>query len=236
MPAEVFHALVFWLPAFLFSATVHEAAHAWAALRLGDPTAYLAGQVTLSPWPHVRRSPLGMLVVPALTSLTQGWAIGWASAPHDAAWAERHPRRAALMALAGPLGNLGLALAAFALLQAGLWAGWFEPVAKMGMQQWVQSALPPDPLLAGDFVARGLSVLLSLNLLLFVFNLLPLPPLDGAAVITLVLPGAAGRSLRAASAAPVLSLLGLFTAWRLFPLAAGPALAGVARLLQLAGQ
>jgi Zn-dependent protease len=233
LPVEVFQALVFWLPAFLFSATVHEAAHAWAALRLGDPTAYLAGQVTLSPWPHVRRSPLGMLVVPLLSSLTQGWAIGWASAPHDAEWAERHPRRAAVMALAGPLGNLAIAAAAFALIQAGLWAGWFEPVANMGMQRWVQCALPPDPLLAGDFIARALSVLLSLNLLLFVFNLLPLPPLDGATVITLVLPAAAGRSLRAASAAPVLSLLGLFTAWRLFPLAAGPALAGLTQLLQL---
>src|SRR5262249_43555236 len=70
--APVFHALVFWLPAFLFSTTVHEAAHAWAAWRLGDPTAYLAGQVSLSPWPHVRRSPIGMLVIPLLTSLTQG--------------------------------------------------------------------------------------------------------------------------------------------------------------------
>jgi len=232
VPVEVFQALVFWLPAFLFSATVHEAAHAWAALRLGDPTAYLAGQVTLSPWPHVRRSPMGMLVVPVLSSLTQGWAIGWASAPHDADWAERHPRRAAVMALAGPLGNLAVAAAAFAIIQAGMWAGWFEPVVNMGIQQWVKSALPPDPLLAGDFIARALSVLLSLNLLLFVFNLLPLPPLDGAAVITLVLPRAAGRSLRAASAAPVLSLLGLFTAWRLFPLAAGPALAGLTQLLQ----
>ena len=235
MSPEVFQAVVFWLPAFLFSATVHEAAHAWAALRLGDPTAYLAGQVTLSPWPHLRRSPVGMLVVPLLSSLTQGWAIGWASAPHDAAWAERHPRRAAVMALAGPLGNLAVAAAAFAIIQAGLWAGWFEPVAKMGMQQWVQSALPPDPLMAGDFIARGLSVMLSLNLLLFLFNLLPLPPLDGATVITLVLPAAAGRSMRAASAAPLLSLLGLFTAWRLFPLAAGPALSGVAQLLQLTG-
>jgi Zn-dependent protease len=146
-------------------------------VRLGDPTAYLAGQVTLSPWPHVRRSPMGMLVVPVLSSLTQGWAIGWASAPHDADWAERHPRRAAVMALAGPLGNLAVAAVAFAIIQAGMWAGWFEPVVNMGIQQWVKSALPPDPLLAGDFIARALSVLLSLNLLLFVFNLLPLPPL-----------------------------------------------------------
>src|SRR5580765_1230733 len=73
MSAPVFHALVFWLPAFLFSTTVHEAAHAWVAWRLGDPTAHLAGQVSLSPWPHVRRSPIGMLIIPLITSLTRGW-------------------------------------------------------------------------------------------------------------------------------------------------------------------
>jgi Zn-dependent protease len=234
--SEVFHALVFWVPAFLFSTTVHECAHAWAALRLGDPTAYHGGQVSLSPWPHLRRSPLGMLIVPLATSFLQGWAMGWASAPLDRAWAERHPRRAALTALAGPLGNLLLALSAFALLQAGLWAGVFEPASTLSIQHWVQNALPPDPLLAGDFVARGLSVLLSLNLLLFVFNLLPLPPLDGASVVTLVLPGAAGRSLRAASAAPALSLVGLLAAWQVFPLLAAPLLAVVAQFVMRAAR
>src|SRR5215510_11710621 len=91
VPAEVFNALVFWLPAFLFSTTVHEAAHAWVALRLGDPTAYLGGQVSLSPWPHMKRAPMGMLVVPLITSLSQGWTMGWASCPYDPAWADRHP-------------------------------------------------------------------------------------------------------------------------------------------------
>jgi Zn-dependent protease len=234
--SEVFHALVFWVPAFLFSTTVHECAHAWAALRLGDPTAYQGGQVSLSPWPHLRRSPLGMLVVPLVTSFLQGWTMGWASAPLDPAWAERHPRRAALTALAGPLGNLVLALSAFALLQLGLWAGVFEPATKVSIQHWVQNAMPPDPMLAGDFAARALSVMLSLNLLLFVFNLLPLPPLDGASAITLVLPGAAGRSLRAASAAPALSLVGLLAAWQVFPLCAAPLLALVARLVPLASR
>src|SRR5262249_4613367 len=119
VPAPVFHALVFWLPAFLFSTTVHEAAHAWAAWRLGDPTAYLAGQVSLSPWPHVRRSPIGMVVIPLLTSLTQGWTMGWASSPYDRDWADRYPRRAAVMALAGPLGNLAIAGVAFCVLRAG---------------------------------------------------------------------------------------------------------------------
>jgi len=231
--AEVFHALVFWLPAFLFSATVHESAHAWTALRLGDATAYLGGQATLSPWPHVRRSPIGMLIVPIVTALTSGWAMGWASVPQDRAWAERHPRRAALVAFAGPLANLALAAAAFALLQAGLWLGLFEPAAHAGWREWVTWAQPDDAWMAGAFVAQGLSVVLTLNVLLFVFNLLPVPPLDGASVVTVVLPGAAGRSLRAASAAPTLSVLGILAAWQLFPLAAAPLLAGLARLLRL---
>ena len=63
-----------WFVAFLLSTTVHEAMHAWAAWRGGDPTAYHGGQVSLSPIPHIRREPIGMLVVPLLTSITQGWA------------------------------------------------------------------------------------------------------------------------------------------------------------------
>ena len=231
MPAQVIHALVFWLPAFLFSSTVHEAAHAWAALRLGDPTAYLGGQVSLSPWPHVRRSPLGMLVIPLFTSLTQGWTMGWASAPYDRAWADRHPRRAALMSLAGPLGNLAIAAIAFALIQAGLALGAFEPPQTASLQQLVSNALPPDAMQLGDFVAEWLSVLLALNVLLVVFNLLPLPPLDGASVVTLVLPRKAARPLRAAIAAPGLSFVGLVAAWQLFPSLATPVIAALVRVL-----
>ena len=231
MPAPVFHALVFWLPAFLFSTTVHEAAHAWAALRLGDPTASLAGQVSLSPWPHVRRSPIGMLVIPVLTSLTQGWTMGWASAPYDPAWADRHPRRAALMALAGPMGNLAIALVAYGLLQAGLALGAFEAPHALSVQHLVSNALPADAMLAGDFVAEGLSVLLALNVLLLAFNLLPFPPLDGASVLALVLPAGAARSLRAAIATPGLSLVGIVAAWRLFPACTKPILATLAGLL-----
>jgi Zn-dependent protease len=233
VPNEVFHALVFWVPAFLFSTTVHEAAHAAVALRLGDPTAYLAGQVTLSPWPHIRRSPIGMLVVPLITSITQGWTIGWASAPFDPAWADRHPRRAAVMALAGPLGNLGIALLAFALLQAGLWLGVFEPAAKLSMQHLVQSAVPTDALRVTEFFAEALSVLLSLNALLFLFNLMPLPPLDGAAVLTLALPADTARRLRAAVATPVLAFAGILAAWQLFPALARPLLGLLIQLLHV---
>ena len=231
MPAGLFHALVFWLPTFLFSTTVHEAAHAWVALRLGDPTAYLAGQVSLSPWPHARRAPIGMLLIPLLTSITQGWTMGWASAPYDPAWADRHPRRVAFMSLAGPLGNLALATLAFAAIRAGLALGAFEPPVTASVQHLVSNAMPSDAMQAGDFLAEGLSVMLALNVLLLLFNLLPLPPLDGASVLTLVLPGGMARKLRAAVTAPGLSFVGIIAAWQLFPPLAAPIMTQLVRLL-----
>src|SRR6185436_16732180 len=93
---------------FLFSTTLHEAVHAWAAFRGGDPTAYHGGQVSLDPRPHIKREPFGMLILPLISSVTSGWPIGFASAPFDPTWALRHPRRAAWMALAGPGANLAL--------------------------------------------------------------------------------------------------------------------------------
>jgi hypothetical protein len=91
-----------WYVVFLFSTSLHEASHAWAAQRGGDPTAYLAGQVSLDPRPHIRREPFGMVFLPLFTAVTSGWPIGFASAPYDPLWAAAHPRRAAWMSLAGP--------------------------------------------------------------------------------------------------------------------------------------
>ncbi|HEX7241363.1 MAG TPA: hypothetical protein VF263_13895, partial [Longimicrobiaceae bacterium] len=81
---------------FLFSTTLHEAAHAWAAYRGGDPTAYHGGQVSLDPRPHIRREPVGMVLLPVVSVLLSGWPFGFASAPYDPNWAVRHPKRAAL--------------------------------------------------------------------------------------------------------------------------------------------
>ncbi len=222
MSIEIFHALVFWLPAFLFSTTVHEAAHAWAARRGGDPTASDAGLVTLSPLPHMARSPIGMVVIPVLTSLTHGVTLGWASAPFDREWADRHPRRAALMAAAGPAGNLVIAAAALLLIRVGLVVGWFEPPAAATLDRLVDAASGAANGGIADFLAHGLSVLAMLNVILAVFNLLPLPPLDGASVVTLFLPAGLARRVAEVHRAPGLSFVGLVAAWQLFPMLTRP--------------
>lgn len=228
---DTFNALVFWFPAFLFSTTVHEAAHAWAALRGGDDTAARGGQVSLSPWPHVRRAPLGMVIVPLLTSLTQGWTAGWASAPYDPEWAERHPRRAALIAAAGPFANLLIAVAAFALLRAGLVLGLYDAPARVTLDRLAESAVASDPLGAVAFSAAGLSVLFTLNVLLFAINMLPFPPLDGASVATLALPRRAATTARRFITAPGMSLVGLLAVWQFFPVLGAPVLRAVVALL-----
>lgn len=205
-----------WFASFLFSTTVHEAMHAFAAWRLGDPTAYHGGQVSLSPVPHVAREPIGMLVLPLITSFTQGWAIGWASAPYDPHWAARYPKRAAIMAAAGPAGNFLIALAAFTIMRAALAGGWFIAPDRVRFESLVE--------LAGSgpgFLTMVLSVLLVQNVFLGVFNLLPLPPLDGASVLRGVAPRNLASTLDSLSSNPAFSLIGLLVAWQVFPAIAG---------------
>jgi Zn-dependent protease len=91
---ELADGLIYYV-VFLFSTLLHEAAHAWAAMRGGDPTAYHSGQVTLDPLPHVRREPIGMVGLPILSVIISGWPFGFASAPYDPHWAARYPKRAA---------------------------------------------------------------------------------------------------------------------------------------------
>jgi Zn-dependent protease len=216
-----------WFTAFLFSTTVHEAMHAFAAWRLGDPTAYQGGQVSLSPAPHVQREPIGMLVLPLLTSLTQGWAIGWASCPYDPVWARRHPRRAAVMAAAGPAGNFAIALTAFAAMKAGLAAGWFVAPDHVSFDSMLELAGRGSP----AFVTSLLSVFLVMNVFLFAFNLLPLPPLDGAAVMNGLLPREKAEQVRDLQANPMMSMAGLLIAWQVFPLVTDPLFTALLQLL-----
>jgi Zn-dependent protease len=141
--------------------------------------------VTLDPIPHIRREPFGTIVVPILSFVLQGggWMIGWASAPYDPTWASRHPRRAAGMAAAGPAANFTLAILAAIAIRVGIATGYFElPSAGLSLETLA---------VAPEGAARGLalfcSVLFSINLVLGCFNLLPLPPLDGYAIVPLLL-------------------------------------------------
>jgi len=200
-----------WYGAFLFSTVCHEAAHAWSAWKLGDDTAARGGQVSLNPWPHLRREPFGMVVVPILSWLLGGWLIGWASAPYDPAWARTHPKRAALMALAGPATNLALAVAAGLLIRVGYEWDLFR--APFSINATHLAVANQDG--AAEFLAPALSILLSLNLLLCLFNLVPFPPLDGASAPLLLLPPAAAAKYQDAMNTPWLRYAGILLASRL---------------------
>jgi len=209
---------ILWYLAFLFSVVVHEASHAYAALRHGDKTAYEGGQVSLDPLPHIKREPFGTVVVPILSFLVGGWMLGWASAPYDPVWARRFPKRSALMALAGPLSNLAILLAVGVVIHIGMAMDLFYAPGRIHLSQIV--AAQEDGLMEG--VAVLLSILFSLNLLLFTFNLIPLPPLDGSGIIPLFLSeDHAGRYmdfLRGSS----FSFIGIFIAWKVFDLIYSP--------------
>ena len=216
-----------WFVAFLFSTTVHEAMHAFAAWRLGDSTAYQGGQVSLNPAPHVAREPIGMLALPLLTSITQGWAIGWASCPYDPIWARRYPGRAAIMAAAGPAGNLLIALTVFGVLRLGLFAGWFIAPEHVSFDSIAEMSGAGGP----SFVTTLLSVFLVMNVFLFVFNLLPLPPLDGAAVLNGLLPERHAHAFMEFQSNAMMSMLGLVIAWQVFPLVTAPLFSMLLRLV-----
>jgi Zn-dependent protease len=154
----------------LFSLTVHESAHAWTADRLGDPTARLLGRVSLNPIVHA--DLVGTVLFPLVALVSHLPLIGWAKPVPVNVRRLRHERRDyVLVAAAGPASNLVLAVAAALLL----------------------SALPVSPVILGEpNVSAPLASLLSLgvqlNLLLAVFNMLPIPPLDGGNVLSGLLP------------------------------------------------
>jgi Zn-dependent protease len=213
-----------WYAVFIASLTVHEAGHALAAWKLGDPTAYDAGQVTLNPLPHIEREPLGTILVPILTFFTMGWMMGWASAPYDPYWAIRHPGRAVAMAMAGPAGNLLLLIVATVGIVAGFHAGWFvEP--EWATEGWrvldsyraifYTIVEPAQPGMAVG-AAKLVSMLFTLNLLLMLFNLIPVPPLDGSAWIRLIVKHETASRFYAFMAQPMFMILGLIVAINIF--------------------
>jgi Zn-dependent protease len=153
----------------LFGITLHEVAHGWVAKRLGDKTALMMGRLTLNPLKHI--DPVGTILVPGLMMLAGGAIFGWAK-PVPVTWQNLgNPKRdMALVALAGPMANLGMAF---------IWA----LIARLGI---LLSAV--SPWASVPMILMG-KVGIVLNLVLMVLNLLPLPPLDGGRIMVSLLPG-----------------------------------------------
>jgi Zn-dependent protease len=219
-----------WFLVFVFSTTCHEAAHAWMARRGGDETAYSLGHVTLDPLPHIRREPLGMVFIPILSFFLSrgGGMIGWASVPYDPAWGSRYPRRWAVMSLAGPMTNFLLALLAVCAIHGLTAAGVFQPLGQGGERAlFVQLPAGHDFNSPLGALGYALSIMVHLNLLLGFFNLIPIPPLDGAAVVE----GFGTPKIRAFYERfrqnPMLQLLGMVLVWTTFPSLVFPLIAWV---------
>lgn len=156
-----------WALPVLFAITVHEVAHGWVARQLGDPTAMMLGRLTLNPLKHI--DPVGTVLVPIiLLVITSGHMVfGWAKPVPITAENLKHPKRdMALVAVAGPAANLIMAL---------LWA----VVVKLAYVFSSAAALP--------LIYMGIAGI-TINVLLMVLNLFPVPPLDGSRVVAGFLP------------------------------------------------
>lgn len=149
--------IILWVIPLLFAITVHETAHGWIASKLGDPTAKLLGRLTLNPLKHI--DPIGTIIVPTILFSLGGFVFGWAK-PVPITWQNlKNPRRdMALVAAAGPLANL---------LMAFLWVG----IAKVAMGFYNAPII---------YMAQ---IGISINLVLMLLNLMPIPPLDGSRVV-----------------------------------------------------
>lgn len=194
--------LVLFYPLFLFSLSFHEAAHAFVADKFGDPTARLLGRVSLSPFPHM--DLIGTLLLPVVGILTGAPVIGWGKpVPVNPYNLKGESRRSNLwVAAAGPASNIVLAL---------IFAGLAHLVVRVIPAAMVESVE------AGSLTASVIGVVyllletgVVLNLMLAVFNMIPLSPLDGGSVIRGILPVAALPTFDNFSRYSFLILLALF--------------------------
>ncbi len=203
---------ILWYVAFLFSTTLHEASHAFAAYKLGDNTAYEGGQVTIDPIPHLKREPIGMIAVPIISFILGGWMIGWASVPYDPEWAYNNPKSSAKMSAAGPAANLVLALFAALVIRIGMSYGVFFPPDSIDYTHVIESTQGGFFTTAASFI----NVFFSLNLLLFIFNLLPIPPLDGSGIVPFFLSDERAQRYLNFIHNQSFSFIGIIVAWNLF--------------------
>jgi len=167
--------------------TLHEAAHGWVAWQLGDDTAYRLGRVTFNPLRHI--DPVGTVILPAVVFLSTQFLFGWAKPVPVNFYRLYNPRWGmVLVALAGPGINLVLAF-------LSAWALRWSVALPEDYQPWVQANLANSILI---------------NVILAVFNLLPLPPLDGGRVAVGLLPARPARWLAGTERWGILLLMALF--------------------------
>ena len=173
MFAHIAYTTSLWALPILLAITLHEAAHGWVAWKLGDDTAYRLGRVSFNPLRHV--DGIGTILMPALLIFAHvPFLFGWAKPVPVNFNRLRNPRRdMVLVAAAGPASNLGLAVISALLFH-------IVPVLPESVQLWA---------------ARNLSHSMMLNIVLAIFNMLPLPPLDGGRVAVGLLPPTLSKPL-----------------------------------------
>jgi Zn-dependent protease len=170
------------LPILLFSIVVHEVAHGWMALRLGDSTARDSGRLTLNPIPHI--DPIGSIAIPLLSYLSVGSVfIAWAKpVPINPANFRNYRRDDILVSIVGPFSNLLVAFgcAVFYIISERV----FGPLnlVEKNMQREI-----------AEFFIHMFAAGITLNIFLAVFNLIPVPPLDGSHVLSSLLPAELGE-------------------------------------------
>ena len=181
--------IAFQIVVLVLAFSVHESAHAYVAMRLGDPTAYMLGRVTLNPLKHL--DPLGSVIIPIISMVYGGWLIGWAKpCPVTTRNFRNIKRDDILVSLAGPASNLAMATAALVLLlvfKHAIPGGVPAIVSAMALANHVPG-IETDNLSTLFPLALLLYFAVLINLLLFVFNLIPVPPLDGSHVLRQFLP------------------------------------------------
>lgn len=177
---------IIWFVVFLFSLSFHEAAHAWTSEKFGDDTGRLQGRITLNPIAHI--DPIGTILFPLISMLTTVPLLGWAKPveTNPLLWRDKTKANISVSA-AGPISNFILVFIAFVVLKTMLLSGTLVFNPRLSS---IYNAIVPAPGLAAfmEPLTMFLNIMLMLNLALGIFNLIPVPPLDGSHVLESILP------------------------------------------------